>query len=150
MPAHQLSSWVSDPMTRNLIGFIFIFIGVGLVITLSGIIIRRVLTLCKLSALDRVLGVLLGFLKGIFISMVIVFLLIFFLPHDHSLLIRSKLSLYLVRLGEISLEVVPDKIKSKINTKKEMLLDYWKENSAVLKGRVGPKPEVVVTPRGEK
>ena len=147
VPAHQLSSWVSDLMLRNIIGFIFIFIGVGLVITLIGIIIRKVLTLCKLSALDRVLGVLLGLLKGIFISMVIVFLLIFFLPNDHPLLIQSRLSLYLVGLGEIPLETAPDKIKNKINTKKEVLLDYWEGNPAFLKGGVGPKPEVV-TPKG--
>ena len=149
VPAHQLSSWVNDLMIRNLIGFIFIFIGVSLVITLIGIIIRRVFTLCKLGALDRVLGVLLGLLKGIFIGMVIIFVLIFFLPHDHPLLIQSRLSLYLVSLGEISLEAVPDKIKDKINSKKEVLFDYWKRNPALLKGSIGPKPEVV-TPKGEK
>ena len=149
VPAHQLSSWINDLMFRNLIGFIFIFIGVSLVITLIGIIIRRVFTLCKLGALDRVLGVLLGLLKGIFIGMVIIFLLIFFLPNDHPLLIQSRLSLYLVGLGEIPLEAAPDKIKNKINSKKEVLLDYWKVNPALLKGGIGPKPEVV-TPKGEK
>jgi Uncharacterized membrane protein, required for colicin V production len=148
MPAHQLSSWVNDLMIRNLIGFIFIFIGVSLVITLIGTIIRRVFTLCKLGSLDRVLGVLLGLLKGVFIGMVIIFLLIFFLPNDHPLLIQSRLSLYLVGLGEISLEAAPDKIKNKINSKKEFLLDYWKGNPALLKGRVGPKPEMVA-PKGE-
>jgi membrane protein required for colicin V production len=149
VPAHQLSSWVNDLTIRNLIGFIFIFIGVSLVITLIGIIIRRVFTLCKLGALDRVLGVLFGFLKGIFVSMVIIFLLIFFLPHNHPLLIQSKLSLYLVGLGEVSLEAVPDKIKNKINNKKKVLFDYWKSNPALLKGGVGPKPEVV-TPKEKK
>ena len=149
VPAHQLSSWVNDLMIRNIIGFIFIFIGVSLVITLSGIIIRKFFTLCKLGALDRVFGVLLGLLKGIFIGMVIIFLLISFLPHDHPLLIQSRLSLYLVGLGEIALEVAPDKIKDKINSKKEVLFDYWNRNPALLKGSIGPKP-VVVTPKGEK
>src|SRR4030042_5211262 len=125
VPAHQLSSWVNDLMIRNLIGFIFIFIGVSLVLTLTGIIIRRVFTLCKLGALDRVLGVLLGLLKGIFIGMVIIFFLIFFLPNDHPLLLQSRLSLYLVGLGEIPLAAAPEKIKNKINSKKEVLLDYW-------------------------
>ena len=149
MPAHQLSSWVNDLMIRNLIGFIFIFIGVSLVITLIGTIIRRVFTLCKLGSLDRVLGVLLGLLKGIFICMVIIFLLIFFLPNDHPLLIQSRLSLYLVGLGEIVLEAAPDKIKDKINSKKKILLDYWKRNPALLKGSNAPKPEVM-TPKEER
>jgi len=149
VPAYQLSSWVNNLMIRSLIGFVFIFIGVSLVITLIGIIIRRVFTVCKLGALDRVFGLLLGFLKGVFISMVIIFLLIFFLPRDHPLLIQSRLSLYLVDLGKIALEAAPDKIKNKINSKKEVLLDYWKENPALLKGSIGPKPEGV-TPKGEK
>ena len=149
VPAHQLSSWVNDLMIRNLIGFIFIFIGVSLVITLIGIIFRKVVTLCKLGALDRVLGVVLGLLKGIFIGMVIIFLLIFFLPNDHPLLIKSRLSLYLVGLGEIPLEVAPDKIKDKINSKKEVLLDHWKGNPALLEGSIVPKP-AVVTPKGKK
>jgi len=149
VPAYQLLSWLNNLMLRNLIGFIFIFIGVSLLITLIGTIVRRVFTLCKLGALDRVLGVLLGLLKGIFIGMVIIFLLIFFLPHDHPLLIQSRLSLYLVGLGEIPLEAAPDKIKNKINSKKEVLLDYWKRNPALLKGSIGPKPEVMTT-TGEK
>jgi uncharacterized membrane protein required for colicin V production len=95
------------------------------------------------------LGTLLGLFKGVFIGMIIIFLLIFFLPHDHPLLIQSRLSLYLVGLGEIALEVAPDKIKDKINSKKEVLFDYWKRNPALLKGSIGPKP-VVVTPKGEK
>jgi membrane protein required for colicin V production len=149
VPAQQLSSWVNDLITRNIIGFIFIFIGVGLVITLIGIIIRRVFKLCKLGALDRVLGVLLGLLKGIFICMVIIFLLIFFLPNEHPLLMQSRLSFYLVGLGEISLEATPDKIKNKINSKKEVLLEYWEKNPTLLKRSIGPKPGVV-TPRGEE
>ncbi len=149
VPAHQLSSWVNNLMIRNLIGFIFIFIGVSLVLTLIGIIIRKFVTLCKLGALDRMLGTLLGLFKGVFIGMIIIFLLIFFLPHDHPLLIQSRLSLYLVGLGEIALEVAPDKIKDKINSKKEVLFDYWKRNPALLKESIGPKPEVV-TPKGEK
>ena len=149
VPAHQLSTWVNDLMIRNLIGFIFIFIGVSLALTLIGFIIRRVFTLCKLSALDRVLGVLLGLFKGIVIGMVIIFLLIFFLPHNHPLLIQSRLSLYLVELGEISLEAVPDKIKDKINSKKEVLFDYWKRNPAFHEESIGPKPDVVA-PKLEK
>ena len=149
VPGHLLSSWIKDPMIRNIIGFIVTFIGVSLVITLIGIIIRKVFTVCKLGSLDRVLGVVLGSLKGIFIGMVIIFLLIFFLPSDHPLLIKSRLSLYLVGLGEIPLEVAPDKIKDKINSKKEILLDHWKGNPALLEGSIVPKP-AVVTPKGKK
>jgi membrane protein required for colicin V production len=149
LAAQQVPSWINDLMIRNLIGFMLIFIGVSLILTLIGIIIRRVFALCKLGALDRALGVLLGLLKGIFVGMVIVFVLIFFLPYDHPLLIRSRLSLYLVTLGEIPLEAAPDKLKNKINSKKEVLLYCWKKNPAFLKGSIGPKPEVV-TPKGEK
>jgi len=47
------------------------------------------------------------------------------------------------------LEAAPDKIKNTINSKKEVLLDYWKRNPALLKGSIGPKPEVMTT-TGEK
>ena len=137
VPALQLSTWIKDQMIRNLIGCILIFIGVSLIITLIGVITRRLFIVCKLGALDRVLGMLLGFLKGIFIGMVIIFLLIFFLPHDHPLLIQSRLSPYLIELGEIPLKVVPDTLRNKINTKKKMVLGYLKRNSALLKEGVG-------------
>jgi len=148
LSAQHLSAVANDLMLRNLIGFIFIFIGVSLVLTVIGIIVRRVFTLCKLGTFDRVLGALLGLFKGIFMGTALVFGLIFFLPSNHSVLIQSRLSLYFVRLGEIPLEAAPDKIKHNINSKKEVLLDHWKTNSALFKGKTPMEPESV-TPQEE-
>ena len=143
VPANYLSHLVNSLATRNLTGFVLILVGVILVITLIGSLIRRVLIIFKLGVFDRLLGILIGLLRGIFIGIIIIFLLIFFLPNNHPLLIKSRLSLYLVVLGEIPLKVVPDKIKSKIEGKKETLLDYWKGDTITISEGVGSKPEVV-------
>lgn len=115
--ASFLSIWIPSNLVANILSFILIFIATSLVISFIGKLVRRFVTAIHLESLDRIMGGLFGFLKGVFIVMVLVLMLVAFLPPGHPILRASRLSPYVVTLSEEILNLLPDNFERKVREK---------------------------------
>ena len=111
VPAAFLQRWISNPSLASFVGFIVTFIGVGLVVGLIGALIRRFLKHAHLDLEDRLLGGVFGFIKGLFVSTVLVIILVAFMPPAHPFVAQSKTLPYFVRLATVVKSAIPAKLK---------------------------------------
>jgi membrane protein required for colicin V production len=94
----------------NFTGFITIFIIVIIVGSVVTYLIKKIFTLGPLKSVDRILGGLFGLVRGVLISGIIVFGFIAFKVND-ALIIKSKLSPYLIHTVKIFYKLLPENIK---------------------------------------
>ena len=102
----------------------------GYIISLIGKLARRFVSFIKLESIDRLLGAAFGILKGVFVVIVLILILIAFLPPAHPVLTKSRLSPYFMTLGEISISMIPVNLRQTVRQKKEDLSPYWKRLSS--------------------
>ena len=69
--AEHLPSAIADPRLRMLAAYVAIFAGVALTSTVLGITLSGLLKLIGLGAFDRLLGVVVGLLRGLLIVLVL-------------------------------------------------------------------------------
>lgn len=75
----HMSGWISNELLANIVGFGLIFIAVTLAIKLVGVWLQGVLrSAAKLSGFDRLMGGILGVVKGLFVLGVVMIPLDFF------------------------------------------------------------------------
>lgn len=101
-----------DRDISNFAGFISIFVIVLIIGSVVTFFIRKILTIGPLKSVDRILGGVFGLLRGILISAIIVFGLVVF-HVDDNLLLKSKLSPYVMKTIEVFLILLPDNIRKK-------------------------------------
>ena len=90
--------WITSNAIANILGFILTFIAVSIIISLIGKLVRRFVSFIKLESIDRLLGAAFGILKGVFVVIVLILILIAFLPPAHPVLTKSRLSPYFMTL----------------------------------------------------
>lgn len=71
--ASELAGVIDNVTARYIAGWLLVFVGVLLAASLSGMLMARVVQMTGLGTLDRLLGTLFGFARGVVIVMVIVF-----------------------------------------------------------------------------
>ena len=100
---------ISNQTVSNLLGFFTVFIAV---LCLGWLIAYLLSKLAKgpLKFLNHVLGGVLGFLKGILISGVVVFALLIF-PVDKTALKESQLSPYCLKITKAIYYLIPESLK---------------------------------------
>ncbi|UCH97879.1 MAG: CvpA family protein [Candidatus Aminicenantes bacterium] len=113
-------SYLKNRDVSNFAGFITIFVVVLIAGAVVTFFVKRVFAIGPLEAIDKILGGLFGLLRGILISAIIVLALIVF-PVNHSLIIKSKLSPYVIKTIEVVIHFLPAKYKEKINNIKDGL-----------------------------
>jgi membrane protein required for colicin V production len=97
----------------NFAGFITIFVLVLIVGTVVTYFVKKIFTIGPLKAIDMILGGLFGLLRGILIASIIVLALIVF-PINDNLIVKSKLSPYVIKSIEVFVHFLPAKYKEKI------------------------------------
>ncbi len=92
--------------TGRILAFCLIFIGCWIAGLIAGRLLRKMIDLLKLRWIDRILGLLLGSLKGglILTALIIVF---YVTPQLHSTLERSVFAPPLVRTAKIGVSLLP-------------------------------------------
>jgi membrane protein required for colicin V production len=124
--AGYLSGVVSNPAYRNLLAFLTIFCAVVVLVNVLAIIIKYLLKIVCLGWLDRLGGVVFGFIKGALIVAVLFLALTAFLPKGTPLIKDSLTAPYVSLVSERLATVVASDVKREFATKLDELKKAWK------------------------
>jgi membrane protein required for colicin V production len=123
--AGYLSGLVSSPTYRNLLAFLIIFCGVVIVVNVLAIIIKYLLKIVFLGWLDRLGGVVFGFVKSALIVAVLFLALTAFLPKGTPLIRDSVTAPYVAMVSEKLATVVSSDVKREFAAKLDELKKAW-------------------------
>jgi membrane protein required for colicin V production len=79
-----------NPTLSNILGFVIIFLGVIIAISIIGIIIRKIIHFASLGWIDRLFGLIFGFFIGVCINWVICMLILSFTPNGKDIKTHSR------------------------------------------------------------
>lgn len=111
-------SVLKDRDASNFAGFITIFV---LVLTMGAVVtyfVKKIFTIGPLKAIDMIWGGLFGLFRGILIASIIVFALIVY-PVNANLVVKSRLSPYIIKGIDVLVRYLPAEYKEKIGTIKK-------------------------------
>ena len=108
------------PGTAKIVGFLIIFIGCIVSAYIIGRLLDKLMKLAGLGWANRLLGGLLGVVKGTLISAIIMVVLVAFLPSDSRILKESITIPYLVSVAKLFGATIPDDIKMKYKSRIEL------------------------------
>lgn len=106
----EILSYIHIPNLNGLIGFLIIFFFFFLIAKILFHIIQKFWKKSALSLIDRVLGGILGFAKGVIITIIIFAAMQLILPKDSAILTDSSLVPYSNKIIVISKGLVPQDI----------------------------------------
>jgi len=128
-------NWFADfTRTRaiaDLLGFLFIFIGILLLGAVAAFLVNRFIKMAALKWVDRLLGACFGFVRGWAIASILALALIAF-PVREGLLARSGLAPYLLAGARAAVLVAPQSLKDKFEEQYRKVLDSWNQNRSAL------------------
>jgi len=126
--AKFLSKWVSVADYNRLIGFLVIFIGVFLIISILGVIIKYLMSIAFLGWTDRISGGIFGLIKGLLIASVLFIVFTTFLSKNASLVKDSVVAPYLSHFSTQMAKIVDKDMKHEFTEKFEGLKKAWKKH----------------------
>ena len=113
---HRIAAWfapyVKSPWVGEIIGFLIIFIGVMILAGIAGRISRWIMKEAGLSFFDRVLGGLLGALKGGLIVAIVLMSMAAFTPSSRWLE-GSSMAPYFLVVGRAAIWVAPAELRAR-------------------------------------
>ena len=124
--AKLLSGLIQDVSYLNILSFLIIFCGVLIVVSVLGVIIKYLLNIAFLGWVDRIGGVIFGFVKGILIVTVLFISLTAFLPKGSAFIKNSVLAPHISWVSEKMAKVVSQEMKQDFMSKLEELKKIWK------------------------
>lgn len=86
-----LIQYIDNDPARYMAGFAVLFVGVLLLFNLLGIVVRQLIRLTGLSPLDRILGTVFGFARGLIILLVVAFILRQLMPAGNQTAFNQSL-----------------------------------------------------------
>ncbi len=89
--SNLLLNFIDNEPARYMAAFAILFVGVLLLFNLLGIVVRQLIRLTGLSLLDRLLGTVFGFARGLIILLVVVFILRQLMPASNQLALNQSL-----------------------------------------------------------
>ena len=111
---HRLADWfaphLKSPWLGEIAGFLIIFFAVLIVFSLAGRTARWVMKKAGLSTIDRVLGAVLGLLRGILVVAVVLTAMAAFAPAARWLE-RSELAPYFLVGGRAAIWLAPSELR---------------------------------------
>ena len=126
--AKFLSKWVSVVDYSRLIGFLVIFIGVFLIISILGVIIKYLMSIAFLGWTDRISGGIFGLIKGLLIASVLFIVFTTFLSKNASLVKDSVVAPHLSHFSTQMAKIVNKDMKHEFTEKFEGLKKAWKKH----------------------
>ena len=103
----------------NVIGFLAVFCGVYILVSLLGVLIKYVMKVTYLGWVDKGLGIFFGGVKGVLIVSVILIGLSTLLPPQTSLIKKSILSQHVAHVSMVMVQMVPAEMKKKFTDRFE-------------------------------
>lgn len=123
--ARPLSAWISNPAYAKILGFMLLFCGVFVFVSILGVIIKYLMNIAFLGWVDRICGVLFGIAKGVLITSVLLMILTAFLPKGAPMIKDSLLAPHVSRVSEIMAQLVSKEMKQEFSTKIVELKKIW-------------------------
>lgn len=123
--ANYLQGLVSSPAYRKLIAFLAIFCIVVVVVNVLALVIKYLMNIVLLGWLDRLGGVVFGFIKGVLIVAVLFLALTAFLPKGTPLIRDSLTAPYVAMVAQKMGVLVSSDIKREFATKLDELKKAW-------------------------
>jgi membrane protein required for colicin V production len=123
--SRPLSAWISNPAYAKIIGFMLLFCGVFIFVSILGVIIKYLMNIAFLGWVDRICGVFFGIAKGILIASVLLMILTAFLPKGAPVIKDSILAPHVSRVSEIMAQLVSPEMKMEFSTKIVELKKNW-------------------------
>ena len=103
-----LGQWMPKGTVSDIAGFVLVFVIVMVVVGLIGAIVRKLVDVAQLSATDRTLGMIFGFVRGLLLIGLCFMIFSTYDPHyDQPWLKESRLTPYAIRLGETLGRAIP-------------------------------------------
>ncbi len=127
--AHILEKQVGETAFQNILGFMIIFGGTLILVSLLGMAIKRMLEASDLSWFDRFGGCIIGTSKALLISAVIVVALTTFLPKGAPLVRESLMAPYITLIAQQMAKVVSQDMKQQYNHKMTELKKAWRQST---------------------
>ncbi|MBI5593874.1 MAG: CvpA family protein [Deltaproteobacteria bacterium] len=120
-----LNVWISNPAYAKILGFMLLFCGVFIFVSILGVIIKYLMNIAFLGWVDRICGVFFGVAKGILIASVLLMILTAFLPKGTPMIKDSLLAPHVTRVSEIMAQMVSKEMKQEFSTKILELKKIW-------------------------
>ena len=124
--ARYLSGLIHDVSYLNILSFLIIFCCVLIIVSVLGIIIKYLLNIAFLGWVDRIGGLVFGFVKAVLIVSVLFISLTAFLPRGSSFIKDSVLAPHVSWVSEKMAKVVSKQMKQDFMTKLGELKKLWK------------------------
>jgi len=110
--ADWLLTFLNSELLAEIFGFLMIFFAILIVFSIAGRIARRLMKEAGLSGFDRLLGALLGVMKGALVVAVVLMGMTAFTPTS-SMLEKSELAPYFLVAGRAAIWVAPSALRSR-------------------------------------
>ena len=121
-----LAAWIKTPAYQDIIAFILIFLGFCLIVNLVGVLLRLLIKLVLLGAVDRFFGAVLGALKGALVISFLYVLLIAFLPiGGKQIIANSQLAPVVNAVSKTIVHIVPEEKRRAFMSNMEELKKEW-------------------------
>lgn len=121
--------YVSSRPLANLIGFVLVFGGIVLIGAILGNLLARLFKWVGLSWVDRLLGGAFGAVRGIFITVALVTVLMAFAPSPPPrAIVDSQVLPYVVEASNVLSWATPHEIKESYRRTKESVQGIWQDH----------------------
>ncbi len=126
--AGWLIPYVGSPGAANFLGFLIVFAAVLAVGALVSLILTRIFKLVGLSWVDRLLGGIFGFVRGVLVSVVLLMIMLAFAPaKTHNAVVHSYSAPYVLESAQILSNVAPFELKDGFRRGYEEIKKAWKD-----------------------
>jgi membrane protein required for colicin V production len=129
--AARYLSFLNNQNQQNILGFIIVFIGVSLLLSILGKLVSLVLKSINLGCLDHLLGLVLGFVKGVVVACVILLVLVSFLPPSNKVLAGSQLAPSIISITKTIVVLAPSGFKEQFMVNLDKLHKVWGNGSGI-------------------
>ncbi|MDA8138055.1 MAG: CvpA family protein [Desulfobacteraceae bacterium] len=123
--AQHLARWVPNGSYANIISCLLLFIGVYLVVSLIGMLIKYLMNIVFLGWTDRLCGLVFGAIKGALIVSAIVIMLTTFLPKNSAMLKGSMVVKYTQGLNTLLVRGACTDLEKRYHAHLEELKQTW-------------------------
>ncbi len=120
-----LGRWITTVAYARIISFLILFLGVYLLVSIVGVIIKYLMNIAWLGWIDRLTGAFFGAIKGLLIVSVIVAILTTFLPKNSTILRDSLLVRHTMGISSLLVRLASADMKHLFDTHLKELDQTW-------------------------
>jgi membrane protein required for colicin V production len=112
----------------NVFSFFILFIIIFMALALIGKLLHKLVHAIFLGWLNRLGGISFGFIRGIIVSGIIIFILTIILSEKAPLLSESKITPHIMSISKVLLSLVPGDLQKRFMDKEKRLREFWERS----------------------